>query len=66
MSLRGLVGKCLTFLLNKSDLPFLNEGYAFFFFNFTMAELEDLWSLSFLENILSYKVDCCLDSQEIK
>lgn len=33
MSPRRLVGKCLTFLLNKSDLPFLNKGYAFFFFS---------------------------------
>lgn len=31
MSPRRLVGKCLTFLLNKSDLPFLNKGYAYFF-----------------------------------
>lgn len=66
MSPRGLVGKPLTFFFNKSDLPLLIEGYAFFFFNFTMAELEDLWPLSLLENILSYKADCCLNSQEIK
>lgn len=31
MSPRGLVGKPLTFFFNKSDLPLLIEGYAFFF-----------------------------------